>query len=108
MSMEFGITCKAKECTRPGSLLGGRCNLHEALAQARELSPEQFDELREALSTTPPFSEADKRARRVKSTLARVQWTARDLKRAKLAAREAGATDSQVRDAVGRGRAGVR
>ena len=100
--------CSVDGCSEKaagGLTFSTRCAFHGAVETARYLTSEQFDRLREALATTPPLSDEERRARRVKIDLGGVERSARDLKRYKRYARKAGATASQIKDAVRRGRA---
>lgn len=101
----FGSTCGSSGCDNPARYLSGRCAFHEALANARDLDPAEFDRFQEVLTYTPPWTDEERRARRARSALHRVQWTARDLKRARQDAAREGATKGQVADAVARGKA---
>lgn len=102
----LAATCSVDGCPdRIAGILTNKCPFHDSLATARNLTPEQFDRLRDALATTPPISDEERRTRRVKAVLARVEWTSRDLRRQKLEARSLGAAESQIKDAVRRGRA---
>lgn len=99
--------CSTEGCDEmaTGRLLGNKCPFHDAVAAARELPAGDFDRLREVLTYTPPWSDEERRARRVRSALSQIKWQARDLKRGRKRAIAAGATKGQIAEAVRAGRA---
>lgn len=99
----FGI-CSSHGCDKPSYGLSSRCRLHSVMEDARNLSPENFDSLRETLAVTAPITEDERNRRRGASALRRVEWLAKDLRAAKRSARRAGVTKGQIADAVERGK----
>lgn len=99
----FG-TCTTDGCERPSTMLDNRCSYHGVVEKARWLPAEDFDRLRDALATLPPVTEDERNASRARHALRDIEWRARDLKRSKRTARKVGATDSQIADAIKRGK----
>lgn len=81
------------------SWLSGRCGRHEIIALARSLSPEAFAQVREELAATSPLTGEERRERALRFALGRLEWTARDYKRARRSAEAAGATGAQIAEA---------
>lgn len=96
--------CPVDGCPESGQTISGRCSFHSALASARNLTPEQFDRLRATLATETPLTDEDRRARSARGALATIEWNARDLKRSKRRAKDAGATEGQIATAVRSGK----
>lgn len=103
----FG-TCSTEGCDKPKAMLGNGCRFHGLIEDARNLGCEDFDRLRVALATTAPITRDERNRRLAASALWSIEWQARDLKRSKKNARAAGATESQIADAVKRGKSAVK
>jgi hypothetical protein len=95
--------CTTDGCNEPACYIGGRCNLHEAVAAARRLTPEAFDRLRETLAKTSPLTDDEKREKRLRTALSRIEWQARDLARSVLEASTAGAPGAIISEQIRRG-----
>lgn len=101
VAWSFNPPCVVEGCPeRAGWTTGNECAFHHLISLARGLSPERFDRLRTTLTTTEPLTEEERRVRRMRSALRRLEWTSRDLKRANKDARDAGATEEQIADAA--------
>lgn len=103
----FG-TCVTNECGEPSNLLSARCDYHAALNSARNLTAAEFDRLRADLAVTAPVTDDERNARQARYALGAVERSARDLKRYKTMARDAGATSGQIAEAVRRGKSEVK
>lgn len=103
----FSTKCSQLDCGEPTYGLERRCQLHTVIATARGLTPERFELVRDVLAKVQPLTDAEREERRVKSALTRIEWNARDLKRAKADARRAGADADQIAGAVRRGKGGA-
>lgn len=100
----FG-TCSSSDCDKRTHGMTNRCLFHETIENARQLQPRDFDRLMATFATVEPLTDDERAQRRSKALLSRVHWSARDLKRAKKAARDEGVTDGQILDAVRKGKA---
>lgn len=90
-------TCSVEGCSLPGSFMdGNRCGLHHLVFMACTLSPERFEQLRAILAASSPLTDEERRARKMRTSLSRLEWTSRDFKRAKKDSRDAGATEAQI------------